>query len=63
MILKGEAYCRRLASYSKETINLFTVLSSYSCELALKVNEIASNSEYDENEVVKRLEKLRSKDK
>ena len=59
MRLKGEAYSRRLESYSDSTIRLIMELNSMDKETALKESDITTDSELDETEVVRRLENLK----
>ena len=58
MRLKGEAYSRRLESYSDSTIRLIMELNSMDKETALKESDITTDSELTEEQVVERLRKL-----
>jgi hypothetical protein len=58
MILNGEAYSKRLASFSYSTAKLISELMTmrYTAEKSL---DIVSNSEFSEAEVVRQLTELK----
>ena len=59
MRLKGEEYSKRLREYSDDTIRLISdIYNGGSKEAVLKANDITTDSELDEKQVVERLRKL-----
>jgi hypothetical protein len=59
MMLEGEEYSRRLAEFSDSTMQLIMDIDSISKENACKCDEITSNSELTEEQVVAELLKLK----
>ena len=59
MRLSGEAYSKRLRSYSDDTIRLISDINNgCSKKVAYKMTDITTDSELSEEEVVERLEAL-----
>lgn len=59
MRLKGQDLSDRLENYSRATLQLISDISSMKKEIVLKSNEIITNSELSEEEVVKQLTELK----
>jgi len=59
MRVQGEEYSRRLRGYSDYTIQLIMDIYNINREAAYKANDITTNSELSEKEVVKQLEELK----
>ena len=60
MRLKGEEYSRRLEGYATSTLQLISDINGMSKEKALKMSTITTNSEYNEEEVVRLLTELKN---
>ena len=59
MRLSGQAYSKRLRSYSDDTIRLISDINNgCSKKVAYKMTDITTDSELSEEEVVERLEAL-----
>ena len=63
MRLQGEALSERLEKYTDDTIHLISEAMSQSRELNRKCRDITTDSELNEEEVVKRLKELLSENK
>ena len=62
MIVSGEAFSRRLESYSDDTLMLISSFDQISKELALKALEIVATTDTEE-EVVRKLLELKNEGK
>ena len=60
MRLRGEKYSRRLREYTDSTMQLIMDIGGISKEAAVKRNEITTNSELNEEQVVEALKKLKA---
>lgn len=60
MIVSGEAFSKRLESYSNDTMRLIMSFDQISKELALKALEIVATTD-KEKEVVEKLHQLKEK--
>ena len=58
MILKGEAYSKRLEKFTDDTMLLISKVMSLPREVVYQCLDIISDSELNEEEVVKRLKNL-----
>ena len=59
MRLKEAEYAKRLAGYSRSTLELMSELNTYDRETALKKTDITTDSELTEEQVVEKLVELK----
>ena len=61
MMLEGEAYSRRLESFSDATMQLILDVDSMNKTNAIESNRITADSELTEEEVVEKLKELQAR--